>query len=116
MYLLFTVYGAGPNDFDAGNIHYKSHWKGWALKIETFCRARGPEMATSEASVIFRYIKFVSPLTAHLLSVSVVMNEFILKQGLEKVWSTCSLNLPHCHYSYKQYPAAPCFFHRVLYM
>jgi hypothetical protein len=28
MYLLFTVYGAGHNDFDAGKIHYKGHWKG----------------------------------------------------------------------------------------
>ncbi len=22
----------GRNDFDAGDIHYKGHWKGWALK------------------------------------------------------------------------------------
>ncbi len=33
--------------FFAGNINYKGHWKGWALKIKTFM---GPEMATSEAS------------------------------------------------------------------
>ncbi len=26
-----VVYGAGHNDFDAGNIHYESHWKGRAL-------------------------------------------------------------------------------------
>jgi hypothetical protein len=26
MYLLRLVYGAGCNDFDAGNIHYKGHW------------------------------------------------------------------------------------------
>ncbi len=26
----------GRNEFDAGNIHYKGHWKGWALKNETF--------------------------------------------------------------------------------
>ncbi len=39
------LYGAGRNNFDAGNIHFEGHWKGWALKIETFL---GPEMATSE--------------------------------------------------------------------
>jgi hypothetical protein len=44
MYLLFIW--AGRNDFDVGNIHFEGHWKGWALKIETFL---GPEMATSEA-------------------------------------------------------------------
>jgi hypothetical protein len=38
---------ARNDDFDADNIHYKGHWKGWALKIETFW---GPEMATSKAS------------------------------------------------------------------
>jgi hypothetical protein len=32
-------------------IHYEVHWKGWALEIETFL---GPEMATSEASVLYR--------------------------------------------------------------
>jgi|688.fasta_scaffold190469_1 hypothetical protein len=48
MYLLF--YGVGPNDFEAGNIYYKGHWKGWALKIETFL---APEMATSVASAIW---------------------------------------------------------------
>jgi hypothetical protein len=26
-----------------GNIHFEGHWKGWALKIETFL---GPEIAT----------------------------------------------------------------------
>ncbi len=40
-----SLYGVGRNDFDAGNIHYKGHWKGWALKIETFL---GPEMVTSK--------------------------------------------------------------------
>jgi hypothetical protein len=30
--------------------HYEGHWKGWALKIETFL---GHEMATSEASAIW---------------------------------------------------------------
>ncbi len=30
------LYGGGHNDFDAGNTHYKGHWKGWALKIKTF--------------------------------------------------------------------------------
>jgi hypothetical protein len=42
----------GRNDFEAGNIHYKGHCKGWALKIETFL---GPEMATSEASAIWAH-------------------------------------------------------------
>ncbi len=39
----------GRNDFDAGNIQFEGHWKGWALKIKTFL---GPEMAASEASAI----------------------------------------------------------------
>jgi hypothetical protein len=38
------VYAVGRNDFDVGNIHFVGHWKGWALKIESFL---GPEMATS---------------------------------------------------------------------
>jgi hypothetical protein len=33
---IICFYGAGSNDFEAGNIHYKGHCKGWALKIETF--------------------------------------------------------------------------------
>ncbi len=33
-----------------GQIHFEAHWKGWALKIETFL---GPEMAISEASDIW---------------------------------------------------------------
>ncbi len=45
-----VVYGVGRDDFDAGNIHYKGYWKGWALKIDTFL---GPEMETSEASAIW---------------------------------------------------------------
>ncbi len=24
----------GHNDFDVGNIHYKGHWKGWAMKLK----------------------------------------------------------------------------------
>ncbi len=39
MYCTGCLYGAGRNDFDAGNIHYKGHWKGWALKIDTFSGA-----------------------------------------------------------------------------
>jgi hypothetical protein len=39
------MYGTGRNDFDAGNIHYKVHWKWWAQKIETFW---GPKVITSE--------------------------------------------------------------------
>jgi hypothetical protein len=50
MYGTCCLFGAVRKDFDAGNIHYKGHWKGWALKIETFL---GPEMAASEASVIW---------------------------------------------------------------
>ncbi len=42
------------NDYDAGNIHYKGHWKGCALKINTFL---GPEMATSELPPWFWNIK-----------------------------------------------------------
>jgi hypothetical protein len=49
MYLLF-IYGAVRQSFEACNIHYEEHWKGWALEIET---CLGPEMATSEASVIW---------------------------------------------------------------
>ncbi len=40
----------GRDDFDACNIHSKGHWKGWALKIETFL---GPEMAMCEVSAIW---------------------------------------------------------------
>jgi hypothetical protein len=38
------------DDFYGGKIHFEGHWKGWALKIETFL---DPEMATSEASAIW---------------------------------------------------------------
>ncbi len=48
MYLL--LYGAGRNDFDAGKSNVEGHWKGWALKIETFF---SPEMATRETSAIW---------------------------------------------------------------
>jgi hypothetical protein len=37
-------------------FHYKSHWKGWSLKIETFL---GPEMATSESSAIWAQKKSI---------------------------------------------------------
>ncbi len=47
------LYGAGHNDFVAGNIHFEGHWNGWTLKIETFL---GPEMATSEARVMIKII------------------------------------------------------------
>jgi hypothetical protein len=30
------LYGAGRNNFDAGNIHYEGHLKGWALKSRLF--------------------------------------------------------------------------------
>jgi hypothetical protein len=47
MYLLFTYMARYVM---ACNIHYEGHWKGRALKMETFL---GPEMATSEVSVIW---------------------------------------------------------------
>ncbi len=31
VYMARYVYG-----FEAGKIHYKEHWKGWVLEIETF--------------------------------------------------------------------------------
>ncbi len=34
--ITWGLYGGGHNDFDAGNIHYKGHWKVWSLKIKTF--------------------------------------------------------------------------------
>jgi hypothetical protein len=35
--LLSVFYMAlGLDDFDGGQIHFEGHWKGWALKIETF--------------------------------------------------------------------------------
>ena len=33
---LFLYMALGPNDFDAGNIHYKGHLKGWALNLRLF--------------------------------------------------------------------------------
>jgi hypothetical protein len=47
MYLLFIW--RERNDFDAGKSNFECHWKGWALKIETFL---GLEMATIDASAI----------------------------------------------------------------
>jgi hypothetical protein len=41
---LFCV-AHGLNDFFGGQIHYKGHWKRWALEMDIFL---GPEMATSE--------------------------------------------------------------------
>ncbi len=29
-YMYPCLFGGGRNDFDAGNIHYQGHWKGWA--------------------------------------------------------------------------------------
>jgi hypothetical protein len=49
MHLLF-IWRGKYSGFEACNIYYEGHWKGWALEIETFL---GPEMATSEASVIW---------------------------------------------------------------
>jgi hypothetical protein len=34
--LLVVFYGAVRNDFEAGNIHYKGHYKGWDLKSRLF--------------------------------------------------------------------------------
>ncbi len=37
MYLLFiSLYGAVRNSFEADNIHYEGHWKGWAWKQRLF--------------------------------------------------------------------------------
>jgi hypothetical protein len=36
MYLLFIWRGTIRNGFEAGKIHYKGHWKGWALEIGAF--------------------------------------------------------------------------------
>jgi hypothetical protein len=47
MYLFFYM-ALGLNDFDAGNIHYKGHWKGWALKIEA---CLGPENGSEASSI-----------------------------------------------------------------
>jgi hypothetical protein len=47
MYLF--LHGAVRNGFETAKIHYKGHWKGWALEIETFL---GPETASSEASAM----------------------------------------------------------------
>jgi hypothetical protein len=45
------LFGAGRNEIDAGNIHYKDHWKGRGfLNIETFL---GREMAAGETSAIW---------------------------------------------------------------
>jgi hypothetical protein len=33
---VFCLYGAGRNEFDAGNIHFKGHWKRWAPKNRGF--------------------------------------------------------------------------------
>ncbi len=37
------------------SIHYKGHWKGWALKIKTFW---GPVIATSKTSAIWAFNLF----------------------------------------------------------
>jgi hypothetical protein len=50
MYGTCCLCGEGCNDFDAGKIYYKGHWKGWALKIKFFF---GHEMTMSEASAIW---------------------------------------------------------------
>ena len=39
---LFFLFGACPYDFEAGQRLYAGHWKGWAMKVETFL---GPETA-----------------------------------------------------------------------
>ena len=36
MYLFFYM-ALGLNDFEAGNIHYEGHLKGWALNSRLFC-------------------------------------------------------------------------------
>jgi hypothetical protein len=44
MYLFF-LYGAECCDLDAGKIHNLGHYKGWALKIETFWSQNGTHFA-----------------------------------------------------------------------
>ncbi len=44
--VVYIIYGAGRNNFDAGNIQYKDHQKGRRVpEVEAF---QGPEMATSD--------------------------------------------------------------------
>jgi hypothetical protein len=49
MYLLY-FYGAVRHGFEACNIHYEAHYKGWVLEIETFL---SPDMAKSDESAIW---------------------------------------------------------------
>ena len=51
---MLTIYG--PMIYTApyvmclmGQIHYKGHWKGWAMKVETFL---GPEKAEQSKSCV----------------------------------------------------------------
>ncbi len=55
MYLLFTVYGAGRNDFDAGNIHYKGHIEGVGPENRDFL---GPLNGNERSPKKSRYIKY----------------------------------------------------------
>ncbi len=50
IHLLYMFIWRSTYGFEAGEIHYEVHWKGWALEIETIL---GPEMATNEASAIW---------------------------------------------------------------
>ncbi len=61
MYLLFSncLYGVERNAFDAGNIHYEGHGKGWALKSRLF-------LALKRWRCSYNYIN-----TVHVVAVTV---------------------------------------------
>jgi hypothetical protein len=50
MHHLF-IYGAVRNGFEACNIHYEGHWKGWAREIETFLGHLGPKKVENMENV-----------------------------------------------------------------
>jgi hypothetical protein len=58
MYQLFLWRGTCRVIILMGKIHFEGHWKGRALKIETFL---GPEMATSEAKCHLGHKKVPPP-------------------------------------------------------
>ncbi len=41
MYLFYGAYRL--NDFEAGNIHYEGHYKGWVLKSGLFWALKWPK-------------------------------------------------------------------------
>ncbi len=58
MYL--CLYCAGSNDFDAAEIHYKGHWKGWALKWQGAKRVPfGPKKVETSSDNKFEVLNHV---------------------------------------------------------